>query len=334
MSNNIVYSPTSKKRIEFIDLAKGVCILLVVISHCHINIPYLQYIRMPLYYILSGLFFKQYSGGGNFTLRKINKILIPFLFFYISSFGLYLLIQHFAPNIQINSVVEEFRFDDPFYSRLCINNPLWFLLSLFTVNLIYYVIYSISQNKWWHCIIVIIMAACAYLLKISDIELFIYLNMSLYYIPFFFVGYFLKGTNLLIENPKGQNRDIIFGLITLTLFVVTILLPFKEPLHTIRFYIAAILGVITLLLFLKKIKKIPFVSYCGRYSIIILCTSYWVYSPLTYICKKILAEYIDDWYKGVVFIITMVIEYFVIKFCIRYMPYVTAQKDLIPVKTI
>lgn len=257
--------------------------------------------------------------------------MIPFLFFYISSYGLYLLIQHFAPGIQINSAVEKFYFDDPFYSRLCINNPLWFLLSLFTVNLIYYAIYSIIQNKWWHCIFVVIMAVCAYLLKINNIELFIYLNMSLYYIPFFFVGYFLKGTNLLIENPEKQNRDMILGFVTLLFFVIIILMPLKEPLHTVRFYIAAVLGVIALLLLLKKIKRIPFVSYCGRYSIIILCTSYWIYSPLAYICKRLFEEFIDDWYKVIVFIITMIIEYFVIKFCIRFMPYVTAQRDLIPV---
>ena len=102
---------------------------------------------MPLYYIFPGCFSNNILGA----LRKINK-LIPF--FYICSFGLYFLIQHFASGIQINSVVEKFYF---LYSRLCINNPLLFLLSLFTVNLIYYAIYSIIQNKWGHCIFVIIM---------------------------------------------------------------------------------------------------------------------------------------------------------------------------------
>lgn len=32
---------TEKKRIQFIDLAKGVCITLVVLHHCHIETPYL-----------------------------------------------------------------------------------------------------------------------------------------------------------------------------------------------------------------------------------------------------------------------------------------------------
>lgn len=32
------------------------------------------------------------------------------------------------------------------------------------------------------------------------------------------------------------------------------------------------------------------------------------------------------------FIVTMIVEYFVIKVFVKYLPYVTAQKDLIPVK--
>ena len=38
--------------------------------------------RMPLYYFLSGLFFKPYNGFFNFAIRKANKLLIPFFFFY------------------------------------------------------------------------------------------------------------------------------------------------------------------------------------------------------------------------------------------------------------
>lgn len=77
-----------KKRIEFIDLAKGICILLVVFSHAGEDYgnrfdPALTSFRMPLYFVLSGLFFKEYSGFAEFLVRKTNKLLIPFLFFYM-----------------------------------------------------------------------------------------------------------------------------------------------------------------------------------------------------------------------------------------------------------
>ena len=61
-----------KNRIYWIDTAKGICILLVVINHA-IMITHIEYIfgninienslssfRMPLYFTLSGIFFKRY----------------------------------------------------------------------------------------------------------------------------------------------------------------------------------------------------------------------------------------------------------------------------------
>lgn len=57
---------TEKKRIEYIDLMKGVCITLVVLYHV-IDCTNIQFIdnalanfRMPLYFFLSGLFFKKW----------------------------------------------------------------------------------------------------------------------------------------------------------------------------------------------------------------------------------------------------------------------------------
>lgn len=72
-----------KKRIEWIDSAKGVCICLVVLHHIlasyglyskgvvssHIYYS-LQSFRIPLYFVLSGLFFKSYGGILLFIIKK------------------------------------------------------------------------------------------------------------------------------------------------------------------------------------------------------------------------------------------------------------------------
>lgn len=65
----------SEKRIEYIDLMKGICIILVVMNHCGamrglrpelsiINVLFAG--SMPLYFLLSGLFFKRYGSFGTF----------------------------------------------------------------------------------------------------------------------------------------------------------------------------------------------------------------------------------------------------------------------------
>ena len=90
------------KRIEWIDLAKGICIVLVVFHHVMVRydleLPLsdaLSSFRMPLYFILSGLFFKLYEGFEGFVKRKVNKLLIPFAFFLVTTSLLpYWIINH------------------------------------------------------------------------------------------------------------------------------------------------------------------------------------------------------------------------------------------------
>lgn len=57
----------TKNRIEFVDLAKGISILLVVMNHIGVPeyIPGLYAAKVPIFFVLSGLFFlKQVNRGG------------------------------------------------------------------------------------------------------------------------------------------------------------------------------------------------------------------------------------------------------------------------------
>ncbi len=57
----------STSRIKYIDTAKGICIFLVVLGHCSIsNLGLLGVLLMPLFFTLSGFFFKD-SGGWLFN---------------------------------------------------------------------------------------------------------------------------------------------------------------------------------------------------------------------------------------------------------------------------
>ena len=71
------------QRIDFVDLTKGVCIILVVMAHIGGAFDQLDKhsmlscFRMPLYFFISGIFFKPYEGLYGFIIRKINKLIIP-----------------------------------------------------------------------------------------------------------------------------------------------------------------------------------------------------------------------------------------------------------------
>ena len=137
-------------RIEYIDLAKGICILLVVLDHISDegyfsdgNYPLneiFEQMRMPLYFILSGLFFKDYQGGiREFLLRKVNRILVPYLFFFLLLRGSSWLVRNYtsfaSTGVNIDSIW----------------SPLWFLRCLFIMNIIfaltYYGVRRLTSNK-------------------------------------------------------------------------------------------------------------------------------------------------------------------------------------------
>lgn len=147
-----------KDRIEWIDTAKGICIIFVILYHIcrayggdYVGSDVIQAFRMPLYFILSGLFFKTYEGFGGFMKRKCNKLQIPYIFFYLTLTviapyliyrisGFQLIGYANAPGLK--SVVTIFS------EYIGANQPIWFLVCLFEVNLLFYLIQVLGRSQW------------------------------------------------------------------------------------------------------------------------------------------------------------------------------------------
>ena len=315
------------RRIEFIDLAKGVCILLVVLRHVGINIPIFDFLRMPLYFILSGLFFKTYGGGKNFILKKINKILIPFLFFYIISYIAYYIIHYTLPELPL----EDYNgLQDLFVQHTLFNAPIWFLLCLFWVNVLFCIITMAANNEILRFFFVIALCAIGFVLHIIEVFVPLCLDSSLIALPFFYIGFHLKKTYLLYDSSKMW-IDVLIIITGLLVIISTAFFPIKVDIHhnsiDIYAYLMSSYGVITLLLVCKYIKYIPIISYIGRYSIIVLCVHHLIQRP-----TKVVVGYfvnIDGISNIISFIIVITLSTLLISPCIKYIPYFVAQKDLL-----
>lgn len=82
---------------HYLDLAKGVCILLVVLFHFNDFRPIfllLTQLRMPLYFFLSGVFFRTYNDSSTFLKKKINNLIIPLIFFDLMYVALSCIASH------------------------------------------------------------------------------------------------------------------------------------------------------------------------------------------------------------------------------------------------
>lgn len=321
----------TKKRIDFIDLAKGVCIIMVVVGHCGapINIPGWEIVRMPLYFILSGLFFKDYGGWIKFLIRKTNKILIPFVFFYMLGYLGYYLIKVFVPSLLITDATG---ICDIFNNRQLFNGPIWFLLALFWCNIIFCTISLYIKQDFIRIIVVCILGGIGwYLGNVIHVFVPLFFDVALTALPFFAFGYYLKHTKILYPNQYDKYNVLFVLVFWLIAFVLTRTTHYRLSLHYNGLegwatYFISVSSVMSILFLCKIIKRIPLISYMGRYSIILLCTHHLIYRPI----KVLLAEFMDGHLLPIlVALITLLISTALIPFCIKYIPWFTAQKDLI-----
>lgn len=335
------------QRIQFIDLAKGLCITLVVLYHINKRFDLypdlfvlLSTFRMPLYFLLSGLFFKEYENFLGFLKRKTNKLLIPFLFFY-------LITSFLMPNLlyQLGWTVEKteslgisglwaFLNQEQFS-----NGPIWFLWCLFVLNIIFYAIFLFSKLFDRYFLGVLILVSCigggiGMVLSVNHINLPAFMDTALTSIPFFCVGYILrKHTKILY--PNAVDKYLMFFVIAC--FLITFLLgkgtcSYKGNhfgISPLAVYICGLSGTLGIIFLAKYLKDIPFFSYWGRYSIMILLTHGLLLQVYIPIMKKL--HFGDDLSVVLLLIVTMFSYNLIIPLMKKYLPYVTAQKDVIPV---
>lgn len=309
----------SKIRIKYVDLAKGLCILLIVIGHCGVPVPIPGFglMQMPLFFILSGLFFKNYGKWVDLVVRRINTILIPFFFFYIIAYIPFYIFEYVSPGL----IKTEARgLWDIVDNRQFFNGPIWFLLALFWDNLIFGAICVNIKNEWFRGLTVLIIGTFGVLLGINDIFLPCFVDVALTALPFFYFGYLLNKTGILLTN-KWDKYNLIFFLIGYgLLFAITFL--FEDPRISFHYnkiygnpiwvYVGSFICVVSVLLLCKKINSVPIITYCGEYSLLILGLHHLIYRPLQLMLRRF--DTLDD------LVINIVVATLTILICVAFVP--------------
>ncbi|PLS27701.1 acyltransferase family protein [Bifidobacterium parmae] len=144
-------SPSSSRTwYPWLDSAKGFGIILVVLGHASLVMPLnrtLYAFHMPLFFIISGLLFKEHPLRDTAT-RKARRLLVPYLTFAVLTFAYWALIERrLRPGNY--SVVDAFL--NIFLARGGTQyNPynvvLWFLPCLFVTEMLFAVIYALLKH--------------------------------------------------------------------------------------------------------------------------------------------------------------------------------------------
>ena len=328
----------SRQRIAYIDFMKCLCIMLIVMYH--INHDFFNYLapnlnnalqafRLPMYYFISGIFFKLYEGFADFTRRKVNNILVPFVFFIILNFVMrcveaLLRLMIGADPIDIDPVI----LVEPFYLRYWQwTTPLWFLLSLFWVNLLFYAIHRWIKPLWALLLVTVALSVLGYALAANKIQLPLMMDTSLVALPYFVLGWCINRTGAL--QPTRWDR---WGILALALAAVPIYL-FSDFLNLHfqilpsywKLYLLPFLAILTLFWACKPLPRVPLMCHYGQYSLIILGTHPLFFLPLRFLFIHYGFE------PGVsltliVFVLTMLLELPTIWILKTYFPRFVAQQ--------
>ena len=290
------------KRIDFVDLTKGVCIILVVMAHIGGAFEKLDYhsmiasFRMPLYFFISGIFFKSYEGLFGFFIRKINKLIVPFLFFYLSAFLLKYIVWKIAPGVfQLPVSWTELLVVFHDHALIKFNPPIWFLLALFNCNILFYLVHSLRDRKLglMFALTLLIGIAGFYMGK-HQIELPLYIDIAMTALPFYVAGFWIRRYNFFLFPHRFDK------LIPLCILAALVVMYFTATFVGMRtnnyagnifqFWASAFAGIFMIMLFCKKFKKLPVISYLGRYSVITLG----IHAPLLHFEYPVVSRFIHN----------------------------------------
>ena len=326
------------------------CILLVVLSHMmayyKLSLPYdsvLKCFRMPLYFFLSGVFFKQYEGFWGFFKRKVNKLLIPFAFFYVTcSVALPMVLYHFF-NIKMQIFRPSFDFVHNMMQLGTENYPnaaIWFLLCLFNVNIIFYLIHQVckplhNRAAWAVVALSLSSGVTGMILSYLRINLPLYLDTALTAMPFFALGYVLNRKSDVLRY--GWKYDKYMWWMVAMCPVLLVFLSYPLDYRSNNFagcylsaHLCGIVGTMMVIFLAKKLRRVPVITYWGRYSIMILCTHQVLYQLTNLLLKPYVAY---GWPRlAVSMTIVMALYFLIIPFMRRCLPHVTAQKDVLRVQ--
>ena len=155
-STNSTLLLKSKNRMQFIDTAKGIGMLLVVYAHINYQSEILTTIyafHMPLFFIISGILFNRqnFYDFKHFIKKKVQTLICPYILFYLLSIIYTLAMDVIAVGVNnlsydkyLSYLVQMFLAQG---SSKSVNAPLWFVPCLLMVEILYYFISKLNVRK-------------------------------------------------------------------------------------------------------------------------------------------------------------------------------------------
>lgn len=277
------------KRIEWIDFAKGIAILLVVFGHStellysesevnNLIHTAIYSFHMPLFFLLSGMIFSdtKYKKFLKFFWNKFITVLLPSYTFLILGYIIKFIRSidlSYTPKRAIRTLLQ-FRAHNM--------GNFWFLPTLFVALIIMWGIHHFIRNKKCRLLISGLISAVGalYIVYIGK-PLPFSIDNSCLVIFFMEIGNQIKDNKSFLKHKKKILAEStgIWGLSTFVNWYFfgkhPVSLSYNIILNPILFFISAIAGSLIVVVICIKINRVKYVNFWGRNTLIIyLISSY------------------------------------------------------------
>lgn len=294
------------ERIRYMDILKGLAIIMVVMGHCDAKGGKLIYLfHMPLFFFISGYFYNEKYSPKILIKKRIKSLYLPFIKYEIIFLVFHNIFYKLnLYNLQSSSPVSKYSLNDILINLIHIGlfdgtemllSPFWFLACLFIVTIIFCMILNITNKlklkEIVTALIVIILLMLGELLTKMNINIVVspfckeIFNVSLVALFFFYIGFIYKKCELKI----AISSKIAF--IAFIILCISAKMNFKVDMRInyysnfLVFVVDAILGIYFMLTLIKKLDKLKFefifLKYAGKNTITIMA--------LQLICFKIIS---------------------------------------------
>lgn len=296
-----------------IDAAKGIGILLVVLSHIYYEYGPLTYIysfHMPLFFLLAGMVFRpdRYASFGQFFKRKLRSLVCPYVFFYLTALLINCLMTVGAGGIEAFSADAALRSLIQMITARGVtdfsNNPLWFVPCLLCVEILYFFISKLKRP--WIVLICTLLVGFGWLLKSGHLPFGrnrFYWNAD---VAFFAIGYYAIGnllsrqTRRLLSGMTGSRHNRLLCLAAAAVCFALILPPAiingKISLGStiygngLLLYLTGTVGSLAALFAAAAFRNCPFLRNLGRNTFAIMGCHYMIRNVFNALCTEFFGQ--------------------------------------------
>ncbi|MBE6825005.1 MAG: hypothetical protein E7513_06635 [Ruminococcaceae bacterium] len=283
------------KRMLWLDALRGLGIILITLGHLgcfELLERYIYSFHVPLFFFISGyLYIRSAKPIKNFIKRKTITILVPFLVWTLMSTLVNVVMNYDLKLLMLKMVT--------YNGLLTWNSPLWFLLVLYIVEILFAVLDRLNDKTYFKYIILAVSVVLFFIF--GEMMLTLKLNLVPLAMIFYSMGNIMR-TSLEQKplNLKTWQKVTMVVLLFIVSFVFSAVLNVRiKYTHAIfgniaHFLIAATAAILFYYIIFKNVNTLSnskMLINLGNNSLIIMCAQYWVFR-ICDITTKRLFDYI------------------------------------------